>query len=123
MVSRSAPRVVPTQYGGVIFRSRLEATWAYFFDSIGLPWKYEPFDIEGWTPDFLLQGTILCEVKPEIEPVKVIYTGSPYKKSILAWNRALAGCAERNTFASVSATEDCGLQAFIVLANTPPRKM
>lgn len=42
----------PTEYKGVIFRSRLEARWAAFFDLAGWTWEYEPFDLPGWSPDF-----------------------------------------------------------------------
>lgn len=42
----------PTLYKGVLFRSRLEARWAAFFDLAGWTWEYEPFDFNGWTPDF-----------------------------------------------------------------------
>jgi len=31
-----------TVYKGVTFRSRTEARWAVFFDSLGLRWEYEP---------------------------------------------------------------------------------
>jgi hypothetical protein len=48
-------KAIPTIYSGVRFRSRLEAKWAAFFDRIGWPWEYEPFDLEGWAPDFLLR--------------------------------------------------------------------
>lgn len=44
----------PTKYSGVLFRSRLEARWAAFFDLIDWRWEYEPVDLEGWTPDFRL---------------------------------------------------------------------
>lgn len=59
----------PTRYNGIMFRSRLEARWAAFFDLHNeivsmmkeplayrwlLTWKYEPIDFEGWTPDFYL---------------------------------------------------------------------
>lgn len=44
----------PTRYNGVEFRSRLEARWAAFFDILGWEWRYEPVDLEGWTPDFWL---------------------------------------------------------------------
>jgi len=57
----------PTVYNGCQFRSRLEARWAAFFDIAGWHWDYEPFDLEGWTPDFLLRGAhsnTLVEVKP-----------------------------------------------------------
>jgi hypothetical protein len=56
----------PTLYAGTLFRSRLEATWAAFFDLSGLPWAYEPIDLEGWVPDFALwlNHPVYVEVKP-----------------------------------------------------------
>lgn len=54
----------PTEYAGVLFRSKLEATWACFFDTIGIKWEYEPTHIPGWVPDFLIAGWWLAEVKP-----------------------------------------------------------
>ena len=60
---------VPTEYRYLRFRSRLEATWARFFDLIGWKWKYEPFDYAGYIPDFVLllpAGPVLVEVKPEL---------------------------------------------------------
>lgn len=45
----------PTFYNGTKFRSRLEATWAAFFDLMEWKWQYEPIDLRGWTPDFLLK--------------------------------------------------------------------
>lgn len=57
---------IPTMYSGIRFRSRLEAKWAAFFDICGWRWEYEPFDLNGWMPDFLLLGDqrVLVEVKP-----------------------------------------------------------
>lgn len=62
-------KAIPTTYAGVRFRSRLEARWAAFFDLCGIKWEYEPFDLDGWAPDFLLRDLIsapvaLVEVKP-----------------------------------------------------------
>lgn len=59
-------KAVPTLYRGVQYRSRLEAKWAAFFDLLKWPFQYEPFDLGGWIPDFLLTGEIpvLVEVKP-----------------------------------------------------------
>lgn len=60
-------KAIPTTYAGINFRSRLEAKWAAFFDLAGFEWEYEPFDLDGWTPDFLLRlklCNVLCEVKP-----------------------------------------------------------
>lgn len=31
-----------TSYAGCLFRSRLEARWAVFFDTLGIRWEYEP---------------------------------------------------------------------------------
>lgn len=33
---------IETYYAGHLFRSRLEARWAVFFDSLGIRWEYEP---------------------------------------------------------------------------------
>lgn len=60
---------IPTTYKGINFRSRLEARWAAFFDLLGWRWEYEPEDLNGWIPDFVLfdqcgQREVLVEVKP-----------------------------------------------------------
>jgi hypothetical protein len=59
---------IPTTYKGIEFRSRLEAKWAFVFDEIGWPWEYEPIDLNGYIPDFILtfaHAPMLVEVKPE----------------------------------------------------------
>jgi hypothetical protein len=58
-----------TEYRGRIYRSRLEAKWAAFFDLAGWEHEYEPIDFGGWTPDFMLQSPkrkspMFVEVKP-----------------------------------------------------------
>lgn len=49
---------LPTKYAGCHFRSRTEARWAVFFDTLGVAWQYEPqgFDLDGhrYLPDFWL---------------------------------------------------------------------
>lgn len=58
---------IPTVYKGIRFRSRLEARWAALFDAMSWPWTYEPFDLDGWVPDFeaTIDGVVrLVEVKP-----------------------------------------------------------
>lgn len=35
-------KAVETVYKGYLFRSRLEARWTIFFDSLGIKWEYEP---------------------------------------------------------------------------------
>lgn len=58
---------IPTVYNGIEFRSRLEAKWAAMFDQLGWSWEYEPIDLKGYIPDFVLKwdhGHTICEVKP-----------------------------------------------------------
>ena len=59
---------IPTTYADVRFRSRLEARWAAFFDLLKWPWHYEPLDLNGYIPDFVLDfhEPLLVEVKPEL---------------------------------------------------------
>lgn len=57
-----------TRYAGCRFRSRLEARWAVFFNTLRIPWQYEPqgFQIaeEAYLPDFYLpQSKTWVEVK------------------------------------------------------------
>lgn len=67
-----AIKAIETQYRGHLFRSRLEARWAIFFDCMGIQWEYEPegFDVDGtwYLPDFRcvypLGDKVLFEVKP-----------------------------------------------------------
>ena len=52
-------RSIDTEYKGYLFRSRLEARWAVFFDELGVRWEYEPEGIllsDGsyYLPDFYL---------------------------------------------------------------------
>ena len=59
---------IPTRYRGRLYRSRLEARWAAFFDLLGWKFEYEPIDLGSWSPDFLLSDwNCLVEVKPHIE--------------------------------------------------------
>jgi hypothetical protein len=54
-------KAIETRYKGCRFRSRLEARWAVFFDTLGVEWEYEQ---QGFTlpkrrkylPDFWLPG-------------------------------------------------------------------
>lgn len=50
-------RAIETRYAGCRFRSRLEARWAVFFDTLGIKWEYEAqgFDLgdgDLYLPDF-----------------------------------------------------------------------
>jgi hypothetical protein len=61
-----AMHAIPTVYRGIEYRSRLEARWAAFFTEIGWRHTYEPFDGNGYIPDFLIEGgcPLLVEIKP-----------------------------------------------------------
>lgn len=73
--------VKPTKYAGILFRSRLEARWAVFFDALGIAWEYEPetFVRDGhhYTPDFAIPANrdfmagerVYVEVKPTEEAI------------------------------------------------------
>lgn len=66
-------KAIETRYAGCRFRSRLEARWAVFFDSIGIEWQYEPQGYaltlpngvtRGYLPDFWLpELDVWAEVK------------------------------------------------------------
>lgn len=73
---------IPTEYNGVVYRSRVEARWARFFDLVGIKHQYEPiWFTDGkyrYKPDFHLpevclreynQGVFL-EVKATMEEYK-----------------------------------------------------
>ena len=54
-------RPIQTEYNGYLFRSRLEARWAVFFDACGVDYEYEPegYKLDNgllYLPDFLLHG-------------------------------------------------------------------
>jgi hypothetical protein len=69
-MSSSEPvrRGIPTKLDGVQFRSRLEAKWAELFNMLGFKWVYEPFDLDGYIPDFglRLHREVIVEVKPDM---------------------------------------------------------
>jgi hypothetical protein len=53
-------RAIITRYKGCLFRSRNEARWAVFFETLGLAWTYEleGFRIPNYTgylPDFYVE--------------------------------------------------------------------
>lgn len=65
-------QAIETRYAGRRFRSRLEARWAVFFDSLSVAWEYEPEgflvgdDTRPYLPDFKVRtsaGEWWIEVK------------------------------------------------------------
>ena len=74
----SSVKAIPTEYDGVTFRSRLEARWAVFFDTLGIKWEYEAEGYEyrqgdtfwRYLPDFHLpECATFCEVRGDIDRV------------------------------------------------------
>lgn len=67
-------RAIETHYAGCRFRSRLEARWAVFFDTLGVEWQYElegfETDAGPYLPDFWLpEFHKWVEVKPDGRPL------------------------------------------------------
>lgn len=65
-------KAIETNYRGYKFRSRLEARWAVYLDTVGFKWEYETegFDLEGesYLPDFLINlgyHQVWLEIKRE----------------------------------------------------------
>lgn len=79
----SAPGI-PTDYSGYRFRSRGEAGWAAFFHLLGWRWRYEPVDLAGYIPDFVvpLDFPLLVEVKPAYSLDQIREHGTAEMKKI-----------------------------------------
>lgn len=93
---------IETHYKGYRFRSRLEARWAVFFESLGFRWEYEPQGFEladgsRYLPDFYLpEQNAYVEIKPEInyKPRKIYMAG----KFSNDWRNAIQpGCCARDS--------------------------
>jgi hypothetical protein len=72
------PHGIPTLYRNRWYRSRLEARWSAMFDLLEWQHEYEPYDLPGWCPDFLLTAgrhENLVEIKPftTLEQFRVVY--------------------------------------------------
>ena len=112
---------IPTIYNDCQYRSRLEAKWAAFFDLLGWQYQYEPYDLNGWIPDFSLFGQqeILVEIKPystlkEFDRSKILMallSTEKWGKEIL-----LLGC---RIFPSILSSSIGWLGEFIKLYSNP----
>ncbi len=76
----TAIKAIETRYNGYRFRSRLEARWAVFFDTLGIKYEYEKegYDLgkHGWyLPDFWLPDLQLWyEIKGEIDTAERVWS-------------------------------------------------
>jgi hypothetical protein len=89
-------KAIQTFYKGFYFRSRLEARWAVFFDSLGIPWEYEHEGFERgedkYLPDFYLPETSIrgygekgcwVEIKPKSFNIQDFKAGDWFGNLIL----------------------------------------
>lgn len=85
-------KAIKTKYNGILFRSKLEAEWAKFFDAIDIPYIYEPegFEFEDGTrylPDFYLpEADQWFEVKGimnDIDKHKIEMLGIESEKDVI----------------------------------------
>lgn len=70
---------IQTEYSGYLFRSRLEARWAVFFDALKLHWEYEPEGFElgkgvRYLPDFRITHPCYVPFYVEVKPAKLALT-------------------------------------------------
>jgi hypothetical protein len=79
---------IPTAFNGTRYRSRLEARWGAFFNLLKWDAHYEPFDLNGYIPDFILHGRkqrILVEVKPVASDDDVLFQMATEKIAKSGW--------------------------------------
>lgn len=95
-VSANTIKPIETLWKGYRFRSRLEARWAVFFETLGIRWQYETQgfqlgDGSAYLPDFYLpdQKTYV-EIKPAInyKPRKV-YMAGKIENPTIDWRRTI----------------------------------
>lgn len=89
---------IPTRYCGINFRSRLEARWAAWFTLVGWKWEYEPVELAGYLPDFIVEhpttgfGTRrLVEVKPVVDPLLLTEHAGKIERSGWTGHAAIVG--------------------------------
>lgn len=84
---------IQTEYRNIVFRSRLEAKWAVFFDEMGIEWKYEPgtfmvpfggYSIQ-YRPDFALTN-VKCVFDIE-QPIYIEVKGRDHYCDIYEYER------------------------------------
>lgn len=95
---------IPTEYNGYIFRSRLEARWAVFFDAAGIKYEYEPEGYESSSSSKYLPDFYLPDLNTHVE-VKGVRDG--YEKELLR--------------ASTFITWGGPIRRILVLSDVPPK--
>lgn len=86
-------------------RSRLEARHAAMFDNFGWRWSYEPLDLQGMIPDFMLWGRVIAEVKPTTDIALLATRRDALHRLALPWItdtiRGEAGVPEADRLADI----------------------
>jgi hypothetical protein len=115
--SSLAIKAIETHYAGCRFRSRLEARWGVFFNSIGWQWQYEP---QGFTvgpesipylPDFWL---------PELDlwvEVKGVVTPKDFRT--LVWAASEMGLPARPDGTDVARLDEIAQSRILLLGDVP----
>jgi hypothetical protein len=122
-------RAIDTAYGGYLFRSRLEARWAVFFDVLALEWVYEPegYDLGAlgyYLPDFKLRSPYLwVEVKAgaptdeEIDKIEALAHGSQRRALLVSGDPLNA--VWRNASRHTRSFQQTGLERLAQSLGTP----
>jgi len=133
-VNQSTIGAIETLYAGCRFRSRLEARWAVFFDTLGIDWQYEPQGFVGchgkaYLPDFYLPADKLyVEVKGSDEQLRAdsakIGEAIDYRATDVARGLLILGPIPRFTYDDTIAahpllTHYKGVDADLVTWQTP----
>lgn len=75
----------PTTYRGQVFRSRLEARWAYVFHAVGLEYQYEPCAFYLDPRRFPTPSSILCERGATDDVGGDVYLPDFYLPQLRSW--------------------------------------
>ena len=81
-------KAIETVYNGYRFRSRLEARWAVFFDTLGVKYEYEPegFKLDNglyYLPDFLIHDVVTRYPDNDKSDLYVEVKGNPNETDAL----------------------------------------
>lgn len=79
---------IPTVVDGVTYRSRVEAKWSILLNGMFDNVCFEPFDLKGYIPDFIVQDRLLVEVKSDTS-IRTLY-GYTGKIERSGWAQASA---------------------------------
>ena len=94
---------IETEYNGFLFRSRLEARWAVFFDTLNVKYGYETegFEVNGvrYLPDFYLPDyNCWIEIKPRIINEQESYKYTNFAKEINDKFIVIMGTPKENSY-------------------------